>query len=77
VTKAAVVLLVFAFGFATGAMALYTVWRVVVCSPTYWAKVFASIADIFPLGRWVHVKADHLCLQCPACGASESSEASE
>jgi hypothetical protein len=76
VTAAATVLLVFAFGFATGAMALYTLWRLALCSPAYWAKIFAGLADIFPPGRWIRIHGDHLRMQCPTCGASESSEAS-
>jgi len=74
VTAAATLLLVFAFGFMTGALALYTVWRVAVCSPSYWLHVFKSIADIFPPGRWMRLHDDHLVMHCPHCQYAESSD---
>lgn len=73
-TAAACLLLAFIFGAVTGALALYTLWRVAIASPAYWAEVFTRVADIFPPGRWVRLGEKHLCMHCPACGHSESSQ---
>lgn len=67
-------LLAFAFGFATGALALYTLWRFALCSPAYWVEVFTRVSDVFPPGRWIRIGDKHLRMHCPACGHSESSE---